>query len=48
MYKTDYHIHAEYSIDSSIKARELIQLARELGYKTLAFTEHLDLLPWEA
>ncbi len=48
MSKIDYHIHAEYSIDSSIKAIDLIRLARDLDYRALAFTEHLDLLPWEA
>jgi len=48
MNKIDHHIHAEYSRDSSIKAKELVRSARELGYIVLAFTEHLDLLPWEA
>lgn len=47
MKKIDYHIHAEFSYDSSIQAEELIRRAIALNYDAIAFTEHLDLLPQE-
>ena len=47
MKKTDYHLHAEYSVDSRVKACDLIEKAIALNYSEIAFTEHLDLLPWE-
>lgn len=45
--KTDFHIHTDYSYDSSIKSLDLISLAIRKGYKAIAITEHLDLLPIE-
>lgn len=46
-YKCDYHLHGEFSADSHVCARELVEKAIRLGYTEIAFTEHLDLLPWE-
>ncbi|HHV36872.1 MAG TPA: histidinol-phosphatase HisJ family protein [Candidatus Cloacimonetes bacterium] len=43
----DYHLHTEYSFDSRIKGKELMEKAIALGYKEIAITEHLDLLPFE-
>ncbi len=45
--KTDYHIHTEYSYDSSITGAELLAKAIERNYRAVAITEHLDLLPQE-
>jgi len=45
--KYDYHLHGEFSADSRVTARELVLKAIGLGYQEIAFTEHLDLLPWE-
>lgn len=45
--KTDYHIHSDFSADSRIKLAELLPHAINLGYKAIAITEHLDLLPQE-
>lgn len=47
MIKHDFHIHTEFSYDSRIKGKELLQRAIELGYQEIAITEHLDLLPQE-
>lgn len=47
MKKIDYHIHTDFSIDSSIKLSELIPHAIRLGYSELVITEHLDFLPQE-
>jgi histidinol-phosphatase (PHP family) len=47
MIKYDYHIHTQYSYDSNIKAQDLMAKAILLGYKDIAITEHLDLLPQE-
>jgi len=47
MNKTDFHIHADFSADSKIKLSALVPKAIELGYTTIAITEHLDLLPEE-
>lgn len=44
----DYHIHTQFSFDSLIKGEDLMKKAIELGYKEIAITEHLDLLPLEA
>ena len=45
--KTDYHIHTEYSWDSALKASDLIAKAIAMKYRSIAITEHLDLLPSE-
>ncbi len=45
--KTDFHIHTEFSYDSSIRSEELLPHAKTLGYEAIAITEHLDLLPQE-
>ncbi|HOD17118.1 MAG TPA: histidinol-phosphatase HisJ family protein [Candidatus Cloacimonadota bacterium] len=45
--KKDFHLHADFSPDSSIKLAELVPRAAELGYSELAITEHLDLMPQE-
>jgi len=47
MDKCDLHIHTEFSYDSKILSNSLIERAIELDYKTIAITEHLDLLPQE-
>jgi len=45
--KADYHLHTEYSYDSRMKAKELVDKALALNYDLIAVTEHLDLLPNE-
>lgn len=45
--KVDYHLHTEYSYDSKLKAKDLIEKAILLEYNAIAITEHLDLLPYE-
>lgn len=45
--KADFHLHTDYSYDSSLTGTALARKALKLGYKTLAITEHLDLLPQE-
>ncbi|HNQ43387.1 MAG TPA: histidinol-phosphatase HisJ family protein [Candidatus Cloacimonadota bacterium] len=45
--KKDYHIHTQYSYDSSIEAIALLNKAIAHGYSEIAITEHLDLLPQE-
>lgn len=47
MILTDYHLHTQYSWDSRLKAKDLIDKAISLNYEAIALTEHLDLLPWE-
>jgi histidinol-phosphatase (PHP family) len=47
MILTDYHLHTQYSWDSRLKAKDLIDKAISLNYTAIALTEHLDLLPWE-
>ena len=47
MILTDYHLHTQYSWDSKLKAKDLIDKAISLNYTLIALTEHLDLLPWE-
>lgn len=47
MDKIDFHLHAEFSYDSSIQSSELLPLAIQKSYSAIAFTEHLDLLPQE-
>ncbi len=44
---TDYHIHTDFSSDSSIRLAELLKLASQKNYSALAVTEHLDLKPQE-
>lgn len=45
--KIDTHLHAEYSLDSTINSEELIQKAINHNYEYICFTEHFDLLPQE-
>ncbi len=47
MILTDYHLHSQYSWDSNLQAKDLLDKAISLNYTALALTEHLDLLPWE-
>ncbi len=47
MILTDYHLHSQYSWDSKLHAKDLLDKAISLNYTALALTEHLDLLPWE-
>ncbi len=47
MGKIDYHIHGTFSSDSRIDTEELIKLAIERGYESIAFTEHFDFKPVE-
>ena len=43
MIKSDFHLHSSYSGDSDADMEQMIQRAIELGYKDIAFTEHMDL-----
>ncbi len=43
----DYHIHTDFSGDSSEKMANYVQKAVELGYEELAFTEHFESDPQE-
>lgn len=45
--KADFHIHSDFSYDSKITGAALAARAIELGYDSIAITEHLDLLPHE-
>lgn len=47
MIKHDYHLHTEFSYDSRIKGSDLLRKMIKLGFKEIAITEHLDLLPQE-
>ncbi|PKN77797.1 MAG: histidinol phosphatase [Candidatus Cloacimonetes bacterium HGW-Cloacimonetes-1] len=47
MKKIDYHIHGSFSYDSQVAYNQLIEKAISLHYSSIAFTEHLDLLPQE-
>ncbi len=47
MNKIDYHIHGSFSYDSHITYNQLIDKAINRHYSSIAFTEHLDLLPQE-
>lgn len=47
MILTDYHLHSQYSWDSKLHAKDLLDKAISLNYTAIALTEHLDLLPWE-
>ena len=47
MGKIDYHIHGSFSSDSRIDTEELIRLAIERGYRSIAITEHFDFKPAE-
>ncbi|MCD4829591.1 MAG: histidinol-phosphatase HisJ family protein [Candidatus Cloacimonetes bacterium] len=40
--KIDYHLHADYSADSSNTMRGLARSAIDAGYGSIAFTEHFD------
>jgi histidinol-phosphatase (PHP family) len=39
----DYHLHSSFSGDSEIAMEDMILRGIELGFKTLCFTEHLEL-----
>ncbi len=41
----DYHIHPDYSLDAEGKIRDYCQLAKEMGYKEIGFTPHLEIDP---
>ena len=38
----DYHIHTNYSEDSSVNMEDYIKLAIKLGYNDICFTDHID------
>ncbi|NLK75254.1 MAG: histidinol-phosphatase HisJ family protein [Clostridiales bacterium] len=38
----DYHVHSNFSSDSSTPMEEMIEKAIKLGLKTLCFTDHMD------
>ena len=42
MFWADYHVHSEYSPDSSEKMTDIVKRAVKLGLDELAFTDHLD------
>ena len=41
--KADFHLHSSYSGDSQADMEGMIQKAISLGFKDIAFTEHMDL-----
>lgn len=43
MIKSDFHLHTSYSGDSDADMEQMIQKAISLGFKDIAFTEHMDL-----
>ena len=45
--KIDYHIHSEFSADSSADMNSIIRKAIKRKYTEIAFTDHFDLLPTE-
>lgn len=45
--KTDYHIHSEFSSDSSAEMDQIADLAIAKRYNEIAFTDHFDLVPSE-
>lgn len=45
--KIDYHIHSEFSADSSADMNSIIRKAIKRKYAEIAFTDHFDLLPTE-
>lgn len=47
MINFDFHVHTQFSYDSRIEGKHLLQKAVQLGYNEIAITEHLDLLPEE-
>ncbi len=47
MLKSDFHIHTEFSADSHVTQQQIVNLAIECGYSSIAITEHLDLSPQE-
>ena len=44
MIKTDYHLHTEYSFDSTEKMEDIVRRAIELGLSEIIFTDHLETL----
>ena len=44
MYFVDYHVHTNFSYDSTEDLNAMCQKAIELGLKEIAFTDHLDLV----
>ncbi len=45
MFKADYHIHTQYSVDSEAPIREVIEKAISLGLDEIALTDHVDFDP---
>ena len=43
----DYHVHSEFSNDSSYPMEDVILDAIGLGIEELAFTEHVDYGPYD-
>lgn len=42
MILSDYHVHSDFSSDSSTPMEHMIEKAIQLGLKTLCFTDHMD------
>jgi len=40
--KTDYHVHCEYSDDSSTPMEEVVLASINKGIQELCFTDHVD------
>ena len=45
MFKFDYHVHTQYSHDSTVSLEDYCLRAIELGLNELGFSDHLDLDP---
>ena len=42
MFKADYHMHSDFSLDSSAKMENMVLKAIDLGLEEIAITDHLD------
>lgn len=42
MIRADYHVHSEFSSDSSTPMEDMIEKAIELGLERICFTDHMD------
>ena len=44
-YLTDYHLHSTFSPDAQNSLEEMCQHALKVGFKEIAFTEHMEWQP---
>ena len=40
--KSDLHIHSEFSYDATLRLEVICESARELGFKKIGITDHLN------